>query len=694
MASVDLQASPLVSVSTDTSVLSTSMSEVANQCLRTDGYTFEIVLVWYLAANAWLDLLPADAKASDPDAETRTFFFCLMTKLMQSTYGNDSKQRIEQYTQILESHRQNAGKDKTLPQISKEWVQNVLSHRRPDIMRPMRQMEVERRFIKTGGKRHGGTTTTKRYVPVDGPYFFETEKPEQVPCGYVERLKRNDNEWWVTCERTSVAGTKKCKTYRVTPSKVELIPASCRVTTSESLKAVTVEERVETADNGTTKVVERRVIPDIETNMTVTRTLDESKRKELAFDDAPKTEELKDLIPAKQGGVGSLLKRQSPAIGSTKIGSIKRTPIPAIGSIRRTPSLARNEVSHQNHMHLLLANKEQSEKIRLADTELTDLDVPLLQAPIDTNGQRMLPEPASWTELRKQQKLQPGEFFAMEDTQNGRALDKGLKFGDRHLPAVSLRDEASLTYFNWLLGVLIRFRSEHPESCRFCPRARYVTIAELESMILASISSMETKKQKPNFEELFKFWPGRTVHPHPVLQKYRDNQNQSPYVSYLHMRDTLLPTQGSGAIPDNGEETANSALYTIIVAITNRQWLDGWKVDDGNPVRLPVDFDSSPFVEEETGRIETGLLENDLLGRLARIQELAGFAINFWHPEFNQDTRELYNPKAKRHLSEKLIEYIDTFGVPDDGAPLVIQLAAKRSKMIDQQIKSATEVRG
>lgn len=75
------------------------------------------------------------------------------------------------------------------------------------------------------GRRQGGGKT---FIALNGPVFEDLKTHTFQPCGYREKVTQENGRWMVTCERTTLANSKKCTLYRITEPKVKVSEVECR----------------------------------------------------------------------------------------------------------------------------------------------------------------------------------------------------------------------------------------------------------------------------------------------------------------------------------------------------------------------------------------------------------------------------------------------------------------------------------
>jgi hypothetical protein len=162
--------------------------------------------------------------------------------------------------------------------------------------------------------------------------------------------------------------------------------------------------------------------------------------------------------------------------------------------------------------------------------------------------------------------------------------------------------------------------------------------------------------------------------------------------SFVPINNTLMD--------DAAETTGEAKAYYSLLGIFGL--LRIWKVegtellteDATTPeqnVLLPFRIKKLPSQAQQNDKKVLALADNEMLAFLSDLQYRLGYALNFWHPKMRDFTKDLFDPASKRHLSDELIQYIDTFGNPDDGIPLFILLQEPRAKMIAEKIASLPE---
>ncbi len=530
------------------------------------------------------------------------------------------------------------------------------------------------------GIRMGGGKT---FVSLNGPLFEDVKTQTYQPCGYRETLVQENGRWMVTCERTTMANTKKCTLYRITEPKVKLSEVECRKGNLTVIKEIGLSQNLVRDSQGNVRR-ETEITPVI---ATIPISSDEKVMgTPIMFSRANAKPEAK---RASNLGTVQTVETKETRLGGGKAGKTTKALPATSASAAKVQPKVQQKTQRKAGARVSLPSGEELHKIGRDDTKITDLDLDLIGLPRNEQGEEMYPEPQEWNALRQQPggELDSDQFYALEDNAAGRGRTEGFAFAIRHKPVTHISMASAQSYLNWLIGLLFRMRAFHPQSFSKLYRAPFDTIAVMEAYVLNGIGNLEAMNLLPNIKEL---WTPQDASMysdwmHPILKEYVKRTSTEKWDSVLPMRNTNLPKDDFGVIIPtlNGGE---GAAFTSLKALVDQMKL--WKplgvtVGDEKiqfPFRWPVDLDKVDCI---------AILDDIVVAFLSDVQYRMGYAVNFWQSDIANYTTQLFTPQQKRHLSADLIRYIDTFGNPDDEIPLLIRLDEPRAKVISGKLRDA-----
>jgi hypothetical protein len=476
------------------------------------------------------------------------------------------------------------------------------------------------------------------------------------------RLVRENGHWSVLCERTGVDGIKQCKLYRIDEQNAKLIKIPIETNEVEVLKGATVNVENVPGLNGTS-AVRQTVQPLVEKYATMRR------------------------LPAQDTGITfHRLPRASDidtATGEPRITSVAEFDNQQLGTnyVSTQTNGGSADVKQGGAM-----NKKKGGAVTVPDPrklfyhqfKLTDLDV--------KDAQQRLPDgtvamPNEWANLGLDPLgANPGdvEYYAYDDDYGTTALHSkktGFEFHFRYLP-LSVEQEKS--YLEWLIGVSMRMRIQHPQHFQFLYDSNVDTIATLEANILNGLARLEAHKVLFSRPKLFGGAASHENQLHKLLRIYALKPPTPIWISPMSMKYTNLPGQvqpdgtitrvASADVPEPESIVQNTLLDIRDELVDLAQNGGGFLDERGTGVKFPT-FEG-PDTTFADGVLAVGVLEAQVMSMLASLQFRYGLVVNF--SAFGSDTdggsyeATLMDNRRKKYLSADLKRYLDAFSNPAD----------------------------
>lgn len=507
-----------------------------------------------------------------------------------------------------------------------------------------------------------------QYVPTI-PRVSEVRR-STTPCMYERKVQKGEGYWAWRKERTDQAGVVKAQLVRVEKDQQTLVPIQCLQEYVNVLQGFDVQKTEEDDGKGN-KIVRQTITPEVQVYGTVTP--QGPAGPPIPYRDLPKFTDSYPAppMPPPQQDLPFAVVGTSPATGHDLGGGAK-----AGGTAGAARAQARTGAAAQGGAMVLPRRSE----VRNSQFYLTNQDIEDITTGVPAD---MMQKPAAWANINPP--ANPGEiaFYTFDDSYgvaSTRRQQNGFPFSFKYLPFAYMTNQA---YLEWLVSLDYKMRAEFPDEHSHVYDPLLDTIATVETAILVTLGKLEAKGQYFNRRDLFEGKePFREVM-HRYLRVYAFTPPQNTWYSPLSGRYIQLPQPPA---PFPADEMAAldglKALHdgVIMAALTG-------KPDSGLPegFRVPLKYRGfgtagllntpgggptavmpSTFTASEARTV--GVVEDELLSMLARLQYINGFAINTGGDtpvDIAGIVRNLLGTKVRRFLSREMVRYLEMFNLDE-----------------------------
>lgn len=459
----------------------------------------------------------------------------------------------------------------------------------------------------------------------------------QSTCGLKTKTVNNPAMFFGRCERSEIPGVKKCEIQLKRETRQEMVPITCATKNVQVVNGAQVTSQTTNDMFGNT-IVKETVEPQV-TNVKLQTSFIQKNEQPITFERASRKY---DTVERKAAGAAQL-------------------------------------------------------PMRKKEFKLNELDI--ANQPI-AGPEGMMLKPDAWV---SNVALKNMEFATLDNsygTTSLKARQRGFPFAAQDLPYEAL-NESEKEYMAWLVSVSVVMRNLHPDIYEHLFDPVLDTIATMESYILIAIGRLEAQyKMFDRFAILDIHLLPKKLHNmmNPTLYIYATAERTNIWISPLSMRYIEIPSNYDDDDDKNdykgypGEFETLTALDSFYQGI-NSKLKEGIKIDDSSKemVLLPVS------IEMKTDNNEKGIMdimETKFLALLARIQYLAGYAVNTNFDSFKGFVENLLKPEHSKYLKPTTVAYLRMFQMENNTEAFIYlpKLREEQAKQSGKQMPFQTPI--
>ena len=523
-----------------------------------------------------------------------------------------------------------------------------------DLNKNNKNEKMSKNLKEIKGEKTGGdlktTYSSQHYVPTV-PQVLQSQRVE-TPCLFAENVTEGkQGRWQWDCNRTRVPGVKKCDLKRIESQTKRIVPMKCVNEYVNVVKGYDVNKKVITDDVTNNSVVQQQVIPNVERLATQTR-VERSNLPSVPYVDMQRTDAMGNPLPMSSGRM--IMENRSRPFTDLNGGNsnIKNAGSQNQVNINKDAGREAGDVTLPN-----------ARTVRHKEFQLTDQDLPSLMAPSLSDD--YMPIPKEWETLDPLENSDTISFYAVDDYGSVRiaARQFGFEFPPQYLP-FSHTEGIYKEYLQWLVSLDFNMRVEFPAYHKHVYDVVFDTIATCETYILATLGRLEAPGPLGKYFDRRDLFEGASRFEsimNPVLKVYAFTPPVEIWTSPLPMRYLAVPDVDNVAGYRASEATALQQLRALNNTIGRAANDGSLKDKEGQGLVLGLKYRTLNEAMNNDYEI-VGIVEDELLSMLARLQYVHGYVINSNAPVFKGVTDILLDLGVRKYLIQGVtVKYLSSF---------------------------------
>jgi hypothetical protein len=517
--------------------------------------------------------------------------------------------------------------------------------------------------------------STKTYVPRQPRFQINTTT---APCRF-ENKNSSKQFNLITCERTEVPNLNRCSIKRATNGTVELIPRECITDTYKVLNNVKSEQSFDSQGNVTQTITPtidvysatrygKRTGPVVSYNKEqetqIAQPLTKMDLIRPAFNQTLRGQP----VYLAGGNTNAASTSNKPKRGrpqSKKTGGSSSVSSSAAALSSAAPSAS----SSSKNAGVDLPSRRHLRRSQLVLTQ-PDINTLMVNSGSFQNFIPLKPSDAAKLPFPNSDEL---FFYQYDDDDNDglaaseNVMKYGVKVPARYLPFAYAVNEP---YFEWLIRVAYELRTTHSAFMKHVYDSALDTIAILETAILVALGRMEEKGQIVDRKRLFRDADKHKSMMNRALQKYAFEPPTRVWVSPISLRykepkaDPTKVTEELIWEPLERETLGNITTLNdsiLDMAKANNIKLRGRYLSGGRDLSSSDDS------------LIMGVVEDEFLSMLARLQYTNGYAVNLSYNQnnLNDIATLVLQPIQSRYLEPFTKSYLESFMLESPNEPFI-----------------------